>query len=102
MGSGSNTKTFKSRIARGVLYQLEQWSVHLETILALLKMMIHHRARILTRSCCQQLGCLPGSFDVASDLIQVGKIVTGEESQHHGQGLWAALIVLAGTLQLRW
>ena len=41
---------------------------------------------------------LPSSLNITSDLIQVRKVVTGQHSQHHAQGLRAALIVLAGIL----
>ena len=41
---------------------------------------------------------LLNGLNIASDLIQVRKIVTGQQSQHHVQGLRAALIVLASAL----
>ena len=44
---------------------------------------------------------LPNGLNITSDLIQVRKVVTGQHSQHHAQGLRAALIVLAGALQIR-
>ena len=43
---------------------------------------------------------LPNGVNITSDLIKVRKIVTGEQSQHHAQGLQASLIVLAGALQI--
>ncbi len=43
---------------------------------------------------------LQNGVNITSDLIKVRKIVTGEQSQHHAQGLQAALIVLAGALQI--
>jgi hypothetical protein len=39
-------------------------------------------------------------LNIASDLSQVRKVVTGQQSQHHAQGLRAALIVLADALQI--
>ena len=48
-----------------------------------------------------KLPFLPGGFDIASNLIQVRKVMTRQESQHHIQGLQTALIVLAGALQIR-
>ena len=33
-------------------------------------------------------------FDITTDLMQVGKVVTGQHLDHHGQGLRATLIVL--------
>ena len=44
---------------------------------------------------------LPNGLNIPSDLIQVRKVVTGQHSQHHGQGLGAAFVVLAGTAQIR-
>src|SRR5712692_8910105 len=43
----------------------------------------------------------PHGLNITSDLVQVRKVVTGQHSQHHGQRLRAALIVLAGALQIR-
>ena len=43
---------------------------------------------------------LLNGVNITSDLIKVRKIVTGEQSQHHAQGFQAALIVLAGALQI--
>ena len=43
---------------------------------------------------------LLNGVNITSDLIKVRKIVTGEQSQHHAQGLQASLIVLAGALQI--
>ncbi len=39
-------------------------------------------------------------LNIASDLSQVRKVVPCQQSQHHTHGLWAALIVLAGALQI--
>ncbi len=44
---------------------------------------------------------LPSGLNITSDLIQVRKVVARQQSQHHAQGLRAALIVLAGALQIR-
>ena len=44
---------------------------------------------------------LPNGLNITSDLIQVRKVVTSQHSQHHAQGLRAALIVLAGALHIR-
>jgi hypothetical protein len=41
-------------------------------------------------------------LNITTDLMQVGKIVTGEQLYHHGQGLRAALIVLPAPLQVIW
>ena len=38
---------------------------------------------------------LLNGVNITTDLIKVRKVVTGEKSQHHAQGLQAALIVLA-------
>ena len=43
---------------------------------------------------------LLNGVNITSDLIKVRKIVTCEQSQHHAQGFQAALIVLAGALQI--
>ncbi len=44
---------------------------------------------------------LPNGLNIASELLQVREVVTGQHSHHHAQGLRAALIVLAGALQIR-
>jgi len=43
---------------------------------------------------------LLNGLNIASDLSQVRKVVTGQQWQHHAQGLPAALIMLAGALQI--
>jgi hypothetical protein len=43
---------------------------------------------------------LLNGLNIPSDLIQVRKVVTCQQSQHRAQGLRAALIVLAGALQI--
>ena len=47
------------------------------------------------------LGLLSNGVNIPRELIQVREVVTGQHSQHHAQGLRAALIVLAGALQIR-
>jgi len=44
---------------------------------------------------------LPNGLNITRDLIQVRKVVTGQHSQQQAQGLRAALVVLAGALQIR-
>lgn len=39
-------------------------------------------------------------LNIAPDLMQVGKVVTGQQSLHHGQGLRATLIVAPAALQV--
>jgi hypothetical protein len=39
-------------------------------------------------------------LNITADLMQVGKVVTGEQSHHHGQGLRAPFIVLPAALQV--
>ena len=39
-------------------------------------------------------------LNITTDLMQVGKVVTGQQLQHHGQGLRATLIVLPAALQV--
>ena len=41
-------------------------------------------------------------LNITTDLIEVGKVVTGQQSYHHGQGLRATLIVLPAALQVLW
>jgi len=41
-------------------------------------------------------------LNITTDLMQVGKVVTGQQSYHHGQGLRATLIVLPAALQVLW
>ena len=41
-------------------------------------------------------------LNMTTDLLQVGKVVTGQQLQHHGQGLRATLIVLPAALQVLW
>jgi len=41
-------------------------------------------------------------LNITTDLMQVGKVVTGQQSYHHGQGLRAPLIVLPAALQVLW
>src|SRR5690242_15432775 len=41
-------------------------------------------------------------LNIMTDLMQVGKVVTGQQLQHHGQGLRATLIVLPAALQVLW
>ena len=43
---------------------------------------------------------LSQGLDITSDLIQVRKVMAGYQSQHHIQGLGAALMVLASALQI--
>ena len=43
---------------------------------------------------------LPNGLNITSDLIQVRKVVAGQHSQHHAQGLRATLTVPAGALQI--
>ena len=42
------------------------------------------------------------SLNITTDLMQVGKVVTGQQSDHHGQGLRATLIVLPAASQVLW
>jgi hypothetical protein len=44
---------------------------------------------------------LKGS-NITTDLMQVRKVVTGQQSYHHRQGLRAPLIVLPAALQVLW
>jgi len=39
-------------------------------------------------------------LNITTELMQVGKVVTGQQSYHHGQGLRASLIVLSTALQV--
>jgi hypothetical protein len=41
-------------------------------------------------------------LNITTDLMQVGKVVTGQQLYHHGQGLRATLIVLPAALQVLW
>src|SRR5208282_1733055 len=41
-------------------------------------------------------------LNITTDLMQVRKVVTGQQSYHHGQGLRATLIVLPAALQVLW
>jgi hypothetical protein len=45
---------------------------------------------------------LLNGLNIARDLVQVRKVVTGQQPQHHAQGLWAAFVVLSGALQILW
>ena len=51
-------------------------------------------------ACAEALLPLLNGFNISSDLIQVRKVVTGQQSQHHAQRLRAALIVLPCALQI--
>jgi len=41
-------------------------------------------------------------LNITTDLIEVGKVVTGQQSYHHGQGLRATLIVLPAAFEVLW
>ena len=41
-------------------------------------------------------------FNMTTDLMQVGKVVTGQQSYHHRQGLRATLTVLPAAFEVRW
>jgi hypothetical protein len=40
-------------------------------------------------------------LNVPIDLMQVGQVVPGHHPQHHGKRLRTALVVLAGSLEVR-
>jgi hypothetical protein len=44
---------------------------------------------------------LLNGLNITSNLIQVRKVVAGQQAQHHAQRLRAALIVLAAAVQVR-
>jgi hypothetical protein len=48
------------------------------------------------------LRSFPRGLDISSNLIQMRKVMTGQQSQHHPQRLGATLIVLARALLICW
>src|SRR5215472_13172607 len=54
-----------------------------------------------SRRTCTSLAKSAAPGRSTSNLIQVRKVMTGQQSQHHTQGLRPALIVLASALQIR-